>query len=76
MATQNEILDTAKDKMQKSIASLRQELASIRAGRANASLLNGVTAEYYGAPTPLNQIASITVPELELLWLLHMTNQL
>ncbi len=63
MTTQNEILDTAKDKMQKSIASLRQELASIRAGRANASLLNGVTAEYYGAPTPLNQIASITVPE-------------
>ncbi|KOY78016.1 Ribosome-recycling factor [Apilactobacillus kunkeei] len=63
MTTQNEILDTAKEKMQKSIASLRQELASIRAGRANASLLNGVTAEYYGAPTPLNQIASITVPE-------------
>lgn len=63
MATQNEILDNAKEKMQKSISSLKHELSSIRAGRANASLLNGVNVEYYGAPTPLNQIASITVPE-------------
>lgn len=63
MASQKEILDNAKSKMQKSITSLRKELATIRAGRANSSLLNGVQVEYYGVPTPLNQIASVTVPE-------------
>jgi ribosome recycling factor len=63
MVNKNEILLTAKDKMKKSVASLKHELGTIRAGRANASLLNGVMVEYYGAPTPLNQIASITVPE-------------
>lgn len=63
MENKNEILSIAKEKMQKSIGSLKQELSTIRAGHANASLLNGVTVEYYGAPTPLNQIASITVPE-------------
>ncbi|WP_260237788.1 ribosome recycling factor [Limosilactobacillus fermentum] len=61
--TGKEILAEAKEKMAKSGDSLKRTLADIRAGRANASLLNPVTVEYYGAPTPLNQLASITIPE-------------
>lgn len=63
MATGKQILNEAKDKMAKSGDALRWTLADIRAGRANASLLNGVKVDYYGAPTPLNQVASITIPE-------------
>lgn len=63
MATGKQILNEAKDKMSKSGDALRRTLADIRAGRANASLLNGVKVDYYGAPTPLNQVASITIPE-------------
>ncbi|MDV6873084.1 ribosome recycling factor, partial [Pseudomonas aeruginosa] len=47
--------------------SLSREYASIRAGRANASLLDRIQVDYYGAPTPLNQLASITVPEARVL---------
>ena len=61
--TGKEILAEAKEKMAKSGDALKRPLADIRAGRANASLLNPVTVEYYGAPTPLNQLASITIPE-------------
>lgn len=62
-----QVLAQAKDKMDKSIAALSRELASIRAGRANASLLDRITVEYYGAPTPVNQLAGISVPEARLL---------
>ena len=61
--TGKEILAEAKEKMAKSGDALKRTLADIRAGRANASLLNTVTVEYYSAPTPLNQLASITIPE-------------
>lgn len=61
------ILDQAKDKMDKSIAAYTRELASIRAGRANASLLDRITVDYYGAPTPINQLAGVSVPEARLL---------
>lgn len=61
--TGKEILKTAKDKMAKSGEALERTLADIRAGRSNASLLNPVQVDYYGAPTPLNQMASISVPE-------------
>ncbi len=44
-----------------------RELANISAGRANSNLLNGVTVDYYGAPTPVQQLASINVPEARLL---------
>ena len=47
------------EKMKKSIASYEESLVSIRAGRANPMLLNGVTFEYYGAPTPINNMADI-----------------
>lgn len=60
-------MNDTKQRMQKTEQSLRDELAQIRAGVANASLLNGVTVDYYGAPTPLNQIASITIPEARML---------
>lgn len=59
----NSSLDTARSNMKKSIAVFERDLGGIRAGRANASLLDRVNVEYYGAPTPLNQIASITIPE-------------
>lgn len=62
-----EILALAKDKMEKSISALSRQLASIRAGRANASLLDRITVDYYGAPTPVNQMAGIAVPEARLL---------
>ena len=63
MASSKEILNDAKQKMKKSGDALQRSLADIRAGQANASLLNSVKVEYYGAPTPLNQVASITIPE-------------
>ncbi len=56
-----------KDKMAKAISAYSRELAGIRAGRANASLLDRITVEYYGAPTPVNQLAGISVPEARLL---------
>ena len=57
------IIDTAKSKMEKTEAALLRELGSIRAGRANASLLDKITIDYYGAPTPVNQMAQINTPE-------------
>ncbi|MBF7125516.1 ribosome recycling factor [Pediococcus pentosaceus] len=59
----NEIIQKAEKKMQKAQNVLERDLGSIRAGRANASLLDKVSVDYYGAPTPLNQMASITIPE-------------
>lgn len=51
------------EKMERAIAFLNEELSKIRAGRANPAILNKVKVEYYGTPTPINQVASITVPE-------------
>lgn len=59
----NPIIDQAKTKMKKAEQALSRELGTIRAGRANASLLNRVTVDYYGAETPINQVASISIPE-------------
>ena len=53
----------AQEKMSKSIDNLRNTLATLRTGRANPSMLNGIMIDYYGEPTPLNQISSITIPE-------------
>ena len=63
----NAIIEKAKERFAHSHESLAREFGSIRAGRANASLLDRITVEYYGAPTPLNQLASITVPEARVL---------
>lgn len=51
------------DKMQKAVDYLIEELSAIRAGRANPAILNKITVEYYGVPTPLNQVGAISVPE-------------
>jgi ribosome recycling factor len=59
----NETITKAAEKMQKAQQALERDLGSIRAGRANASLLDKVSVDYYGAPTPLNQMASVTIPE-------------
>ena len=50
-------------KMEKTIENLDERLLNIRAGRANAAMLNGINVDYYGVPTPINSIANITVPE-------------
>lgn len=63
----NQVIDTAKDKMAKAIQAFQRELSSIRAGRANAALLDKITIDYYGARTPVNQLASISVPEARLM---------
>lgn len=57
----------AKEKMKKAAQNLQRELGQIRAGRANASLLDRITVSYYGVPTPLNQMASIQIPEARVL---------
>jgi len=62
-----QVLEQAKEKMNKTIAAFSRELSSIRAGRANASLLDRITLDYYGAPTPINQLAGVSVPEARLL---------
>ena len=63
----SDIIKDTKSRMQKSIDNLSRELANISAGRANSNLLNGVTVDYYGASTPVQQLASINVPEARLL---------
>ncbi|BGE82589.1 ribosome recycling factor [Staphylococcus petrasii] len=63
----SDIIQDTKARMKKSIDNLSRELANISAGRANSNLLNGVTVDYYGAPTPVQQLASINVPEARLL---------
>lgn len=61
------IFNEAKDKMHKAAENLQRNLGQIRAGRANSSLLDRVQVTYYGVPTPLNQMASITIPEARVL---------
>lgn len=62
-----EILDQAKTKMDKTIVVLQNNMQAIRAGRANPKLLDRITVDYYGTPTPLNQIGNVTVPEARML---------
>ncbi len=56
-------MTNAENKMNKAIAALENDLASIRAGRANPAILDKITVEYYGAQTPLAQVGTISVPE-------------
>ncbi len=58
-----QVVDTSKEKMEKVIVHLKEELNTIRTGAANASMLDRVMVDYYGSPTPLNQIAGISVQE-------------
>lgn len=62
-----EVLKLTEEKMNKAIEALRRELSTLRAGRANPAILDKIQVEYYGTATPINQLASITVPEARLL---------
>lgn len=61
------VLLTCEEKMGKSIAALESNFGTIRAGRANPSVLDRISVDYYGAPTPINQMAAVSVPEPRLL---------
>ena len=56
-----------KERMEKSIGAFKEKLSEIRAGRANPAILNKVKIDYYGTPTPINQVAGISVPEARLI---------
>jgi len=62
-----DLFDDAERRMKKAIEALKQDLGGIRTGRASATLVERIQVEYYGSPTPLNQVASISVPEARLL---------
>lgn len=61
------IFAKTKEKMEKSLDSLERDYKAVRAGRANPAVLDRVTVDYYGTPTPLNQMAAISVPEPRML---------
>ena len=61
------VLDEAKEAMEKSIRSFRIELQKVRTGRANPAILDGVQVDYYGTPTPLNQLANLSAPDPRLI---------
>jgi len=58
-----DVIQETKARMDKAVEDLRRELSGVRSGRASLSLLDHITVEYYGAPTPLNQVATLSVPE-------------
>jgi ribosome recycling factor len=62
-----DLFDDAERRMKKAIEALKQDLGGLRTGRASAALVDRIQVEYYGTPTPLNQVASISVPEARLL---------
>lgn len=63
----DDVLLDAEERMAHSVEHARDDLATIRTGRANPAMFNGVMAEFYGAPTPINQMATISVPEPRML---------
>ncbi len=63
----NDILNEADGKMDKSVAATREEFATIRAGRAQPSMFSKIMVDYYGTPTPIQQLASFTAPEARII---------
>ena len=63
----DDIFGDAERRMQKAVEALKQDIASLRTGRASSALIERITVDYYGTPTPINQVASISVPEARLL---------
>ncbi|MDJ0789715.1 MAG: ribosome recycling factor [Myxococcota bacterium] len=61
------VLDEAKEAMDKALRSLKAEYQKVRTGRANPQLLDGLQVDYYGAPTPINQLANLTAPDARLI---------
>jgi len=76
----NEEYKNIEDKMKKTTKVLKEELMTIRAGRANPAILDKLTVDYYGTPTPINQIATVSVPEARLIliqpWEAKMTTEI
>lgn len=64
---ESDILDITREKMEKSVAALKREMASIRAGRANPQLVERIMVDYYGTPTPIDQLGNVSAPEARLL---------
>lgn len=62
-----EVLKSTEDKMNKTVGVLERDYKSIRAGRANVSVLDRITVDYYGCPTPIQQMAAVSVPEPRIL---------
>ena len=60
-------LNHIKEKMSKTISVLQEDFSEVRAGRANPAILNKIKVDYYGTPTPINQVAGISVPEARLI---------
>lgn len=58
-----EVINLTEEKMKKTLDNLEHRFVTVRAGRANPSSLDGITADYYGSPTPLKQLSTISVPE-------------
>src|SRR5579859_981778 len=63
----DELIEDARDRMAKSVESIKHEFGSVRTGRASPALLDRIVVDYYGAATPLNQLATISVPEARLI---------
>ena len=63
----DEVLSESEDGMKKAIEAFKRELGKVRTGRANLSLLDGVKVEYYGTPTPLNQVATLNIADARLI---------
>ncbi|MCI8361430.1 MAG: ribosome recycling factor [Clostridiales bacterium] len=63
----DQLLKKTEERMEKSLQALDREFGSVRAGRANPSILDKVVVDYYGAPTPVNQMAAVSVPEARML---------
>ena len=63
----DQLYTKAEEKMQKAIVAMENEFKAIRAGRASANVLDRITVDYYGTPTPINQMAAISVPEARML---------
>jgi ribosome recycling factor len=67
MGALEDIKNETEQRMQKTLDSLKKELARIRTGRATPALLDGITVDYYGSPAPINQVANISVPDARML---------
>jgi len=67
MTPDAEVLDSTRQDMEKTVAAFKKELSHVRTGRASTALLEGITVDYYGTKTPLNQLATLSAPEPTLL---------
>lgn len=67
MATVEQVLADTDSRMQKSVEALHRDLNTVRTGRASPALVDGIMIDYYGVPTPMNQLATISVPEARVL---------